>query len=96
MTVKRRKFTPEFREEAVKMVIESSRPAAQIARELGIVEGTLSNWVQAYRREHAGEEVPLAVDERARLREAERQVRELKMENEFLKKCAAYFAQDPR
>ena len=49
-----------------------------------------------YRHEHAGEEPPLAVSERARLRELERETRELRMENEFLKKAAAYFARDPR
>ena len=68
---RRRKFTPEYREEAVKAVIETSRPIAQVARELGIVEGTLGNWVAAYRRDHAGEEPPLGVSERARLRELE-------------------------
>ncbi len=96
MSAKRRKFTPEFREEAVKMVIESSRPVAQVARELGIVEGTLHNWVQAYRREHAGEEPPLTVHERARLRELEKEVRELRMKAEFLGKAAAFFAQEYR
>src|SRR5712691_1837530 len=89
-------YSPEFREEAVKMVIETSRPVAQVAKELGVVEGTLGNWVNAYRREHAGDEPPLAVNERARLRELERETRELKMENEFLKKAAAYFARDHR
>ena len=74
----------------------NSRPIAQIARELGINEGTLGNWVAAYRRDHVDEEPPLDLGERARLREAERLVRELKMENEFLKKAAAYFARDPR
>jgi transposase len=49
-----------------------------------------------YRREHAGEEPPLAVNERVRLRELERETRELKMELEFLKKAAAYFASDHR
>jgi transposase-like protein len=83
---RRRKFTPEYREEAVKAVIESSRPIAQVARELGIVEGTLGNWVAAYRRDHAGEEPPLGVSERARLRELEREVRELRLKNEFLGK----------
>ncbi len=68
------------------MVIETSRPIARVAKELGINEGTLGNWVNAYRREHAGEEPPLSVSERARLRELERETRELKMENEFLKK----------
>ena len=92
----KKNFSPEYREEAVKMVIETSRPIARVARELGINEGTLGNWVAAYRREHAGEEPPLALSERARLRELERETRELKMENDFLKKAAAYFAGDHR
>ena len=92
----RRKFSPEFKDEAVKAVILNSRPIAQVARELSINEGTLGNWVAAFRRDHADEEPALELTERARLREAERLVRELKMENEFLKKAAAYFARDPR
>ncbi len=92
----KKNYSPEFREEAVKMVIETSRPIAQVARELGIVEGTLGNWVNTYRREHVGEEPPLTMNERARLRELERETRELKMENDFLKKAAAYFAKDHR
>ena len=70
------------------MVIETSQPIVKVARELGIVEGTLGNWVNTYRREHAGEEPPLSLNERARLRELERETRELKMEVEFLKKGA--------
>lgn len=93
MPQKRRSFPPEYRAEAVKRVIESSLPVARVARELGILEGTLGNWVAAYRREHADEEPQLSLDERARLREVERELREVKMENEFLKKCASYFAQ---
>jgi transposase len=96
MARKYRKFSPEFKDEAVKLVIDWSRPIAQVARELGINEGTLGNWVNQYRRDHAGDEPPLNVSERARLREAERELRELRMENEFLKKAAAYFARDPR
>lgn len=71
-------------------MIESSRPVAQVARELGILEGTLGSWVAAYRREHAGEEPQLSLDERARLGEVERELREVKMENELLKRCASY------
>jgi transposase len=92
----KKSFSPEFREEAVKMVIETSRPIARVARELGINEGTLGNWVSVYRRDHAGEEPPLTVNERARLRELERETRELRMELEFLKKAAAYFATNHR
>lgn len=96
MPERRRKYSPEFREEAVKAVIETSRPIAQVARELGIIEGTLGNWVNAYRREHVGEEPTLTVSERARLRELEREVRELRLKNEFLGKAAAFFAQEYR
>jgi transposase len=96
MARQKRVFSPEFREDAVKLVIDTSRPIAQVAREIGIGEGTLGNWVSTYRREHVGEEPPLNISDRARLREVERQLREVKMENEFLKKAAAYFAQDPR
>ena len=49
-----------------------------------------------YRVEHAGEEPPLTVSERARLRELEREVRELRMKTEFLGKAAAFFAQEYR
>jgi transposase-like protein len=52
----KKSFSPEFKDEAVKMVIETSRPIARVAKELGINEGTLGNWVSVYRREHAGEE----------------------------------------
>jgi len=80
----------------VKAVIETARPIAQVAKELGIVEGTLGNWVNAYRREHAGDEPPLTISERVRLREAESELRELRQKVTFLEKVAAYFASEPR
>jgi transposase len=92
----RRKFSPEFKDEAVKLVIETSRPIAEVARELAINETTLGNWVTAYRERHADDEPPLTISERARLRELERENRELRLQAEFLKKAAAYFASDHR
>jgi transposase len=89
---KYRKFSPEFREEAARMVIETSRPIAEVGRELGVNETSLGNWVRAYREAHAGDEPPLQVSERARLRELERENRELRMKADFLSKAAAYFA----
>jgi transposase len=53
-------------------------------------EGTLGNRVSTYRREHAGEEPPLTISERARPRELEKEVRELRMKAEFLGKAAAF------
>jgi transposase len=58
--------------------------------------GTLGNWVHKYRLDHVGEEPPLAISDRARLRELERENRELKMKAEFLGKAAAFFAQEYR
>ncbi len=63
MPERRRKFSPEFRDEAVKMVIEGNRPVAQVARELGINAGTLGNWVASYRKAHPVEEEPLSVSD---------------------------------
>ncbi|WP_353962855.1 MULTISPECIES: transposase [unclassified Streptomyces] len=65
MAQKRRKFSPEFRDEAVKMVVVESRPIAEVAREIQVNEGTLGTWVSRYRQEHAGEEPPLNISERA-------------------------------
>lgn len=98
MAEKRRKFSPEFRDEAVKMVVSSqpSRPVAQVARELGVNEGTLANWVAQYRKKYPVDEEPLTVSERARLRELERENQELRMRTEFLGKAAAFFAQEYR
>ena len=78
------------------MVVEASRPIATVAREIGLNEQTLRNWVGAYRQVHAGEEPPLSVSERARLRELEREVRDLRLKSEFLGKAAAFFAQEYR
>jgi transposase-like protein len=89
-------FSAAYRDEAVKMVIEGSRPIAQVARELGINDGTLGNWVSVYRREHPVAEAPLSLTDRARLRELEAENRELRMRNEFLGKAAAFFAQEYR
>ena len=89
-------YSPEFKEEAAKLVINTSRPIADVARELKISETSLGNWVRAYREKHAEDEPPLQVSERARLRELERLNRELEMENAFLKKAAAYFAREHR
>src|SRR5664280_1721499 len=90
MQERRRKFTPEFRDEAVKMVIETARPIAEIARDIHVNEGTLGNWVHKYRVEHVEEEPALSVSERARRRALEREDRELRMKTEFLGEAAAF------
>jgi transposase len=97
MPEKRVRYSSEYKEEAARMVVESGgRPIAEIAREIGVNETTLGTWVAKYRRDHAEDEPPLTISERARLRELERENRELRMKTEFLGKAAAFFAQEYR
>jgi transposase len=96
MSAERSRYTPEFRDEAVRFVLESGRPIAQVARELRINDGTLGNWVAKFRDEHPVSESPLSIGERARLAELERENRQLRLDNEFLGKAAAFFAKDRR
>jgi transposase-like protein len=88
----RRKFSPQFKAEAVQFVIESGRPVAEVARELEINEGTLGSWVNQWKAENPEPEKALSPLERARVAEMEDEIRKLRMENEFLKKAAAFFA----
>jgi len=88
----RRRFSPQFKAEAVQMVLETGRPIAEVARDLGIHDGTLGNWVNAWRRANPEPEMALTPVERARVQEMEEEIRRLRMENEFLKKAAAFFA----
>ena len=78
------------------MVVDTSRPIADVARGINVSETSLGNWVRAYREKHAEDEPPLELSERARLRELEREVRELRMKADFLSKAAAYFAAEHR
>jgi transposase-like protein len=93
---KHQKFTPEFREEIAKLVVGGQRSISEVAREYGLSDTTVGNWVRKYRADHAEDEPPLQLSDRARLRELERENRELAMENAFLKKAAAYFAREQR
>ena len=92
-----KKYSPEFREEAVQIALRSSKTISAVGRELEMNPETLRGWVKKYQRKR--EPAPgaeLTVSERARLKELERRNRELEMEVSFLKKAAAYFAKDPR
>jgi len=93
---KHQKFTPEFREETAKLVVDGQRSISQVAREYGLSDTTVGNWVRKYRAEHAEDEPPLELSERARLRELERENRELAMEQGIHTSAAAYFAKVQR
>ena len=93
---KRRSFTPEYRVEAAGRVIESGRPVAHVARELGLGDQLLGKWVRDELAKQAGKPTGvLSVDERAELKRLRREVAELRKDNEFLGKAAAFFASKP-
>ncbi len=90
----RRRFTDEFKADAVAMVEELGGQIAKVARELGIYDSSLGNWVRRAREEAEG--APTAV-ERAEIRELKRELDRVRRERDILGKATAYFsARDPR
>jgi len=89
----RKKYDREFREGAVQIVEETGKPIAQVARDFGINEGTLGNWVQRARaeREDRGELTESNAAELKRLRE---EVAELRMEREVLKRSVVLWVKE--
>ena len=86
MVKRYQKFTPEFREETAKLIVEHGRVIADVAREIGAGETTVGNWVKAYREKHTDDEPPLELSERARLRELERRTGNWKWKRHFSEK----------
>ena len=99
MAQRNRRFSPEFREAAAGEVVDRSRPVGDVARDCGVTGQSIRNRVREFRAEPVGSAGPdpgLGVDERARLKELERRVRELEEENRFLGKSVAFFARRHR
>ena len=94
---KRRGFTPEYKDEAVKLVINTGRTVATVGRELGLNEATLGRWVHDFRaRATAGQagQGGLSETERAELLRLRRENSDLKLDRAFLKKASLFFAQE--
>jgi transposase-like protein len=92
---RRRRFSREFKLEAVKLVKESGVAVAQAARDLDVYETSLRRWIRQYEIDHGeGPEGALSSAEKEELRRLRREVRTLKMEREILKKATAFFAKE--
>ena len=91
MSRPRRSFDREFRDGAVRIVKETGRPVADVARELGVYEGTLGNWVRRDEAERAG---GLTADERAELARLRKEVATLRMERDVLKRSVVLWVNE--
>jgi transposase-like protein len=89
----RRKFSAEFKRDAVEIVRSSDKPIAEVARELGIYDSTLGNWLKQDEI-NRGEREGLTTGERARLSELERENARLRMERELLKRAVAFWVRE--
>lgn len=85
----RRRFTPEFKSEAVQMVKDSGGNIALVARELGIYDSSLGNWVRQARAEENGAPT---VEERVEIRELRRELDRTRRERDILAKAVAFFS----
>jgi transposase len=92
---KRRKFTNEYKADAVKLYLDSEESLPVVAKNLGIVENTFRRWVkQAEIDAGNGPEGAYTTSEKAEIRRLKRELRQANMERDFLKKAAAYFARE--
>jgi transposase len=90
----RRKFDQDFKEGAVRLVRETGKPIAQVARELGIHDGTLGSWVNADRRRRRAGDGAVSEDERAELARLRKQNAELAMRCDVLKRSVALWVEE--
>jgi transposase len=91
-----RQFEEEFKIETVKYISENNKPIAQVAREVGVNTNTLHGWVKKYGQQPEIKAVQMFSSEAAELRALQKEIRDLKEENEILKKAMHYFAKSPR
>jgi transposase len=93
MPQKRKKYDREFREGAVRIVEETGKPIAQVARDLGVVEGTLGNWVKQAREARDGRD-RMSKDDYEELKRLRAENAELRMERDVLKRSVVLWVKE--
>jgi transposase len=88
------KYPPEFRHDAALMVLDEDRSIADVARSVGVNEGTLGNWVAAERKKREQARDGLDIDERAELAVLRAEVKNLRMERDLLKRSVAFWVKE--
>ena len=92
----RRRFSDEFKEGAVRLVLDEGKTVGAVARELDLTASALGLWVQQARAERTKGKSGLMKEEREELSRLRKEVRELRLERDLLKKVSALFAKDQR
>ena len=93
MPEKRKKYDRELREGAVRIVEETGKPIAQVARDLGVVEGTLGNWVKQAREAREGRD-GMSKDDYEELKRLRAENAELQMERDVLKRSVVLWVKE--
>src|SRR5262249_24703808 len=88
----RRRFTKEFKEGAVRLVLDEGKSVAQVARDLDLTESGLGRWARQGRADRSNGKTGLTTEERAELTRLRKEVLRLEMERDILKKATAFFA----
>jgi transposase len=94
MTRNYRKYDEYFKQGAVQLVSQTGKPIAQVARELGINEGTLGNWCAKQRRAGGNGQAELSESERAELERLRKELIELRMQRDVLKRSVALWVDE--
>jgi transposase len=90
----RRQFTDEFKAGAVRLVLDEGKTIAEVARDLDLTPSAVSGWVRRARADRDGGKSGLTTEERAELASLRKEVRQLRVERDILKKAAAFFAKE--
>jgi len=91
----RRQYTDEFKAGAVRLVLDEGKKVSEVARDLDLTESALRGWVERARADRGkGKPGVLTSEERVELAKLRKEVRELRIERDILKKAAAFFAKE--